>query len=100
MKTPFIAFILTLLMQTLAHAQSNAPTPQQRQPMTGQTPAQTRPTGGVLALGFIALVASVSASAQNNNNNKSVGTANTNTRVVDRDDDMDWGWLGLAGLAG
>jgi len=42
MKTPLIAFILTLLMQTFAHAQSNAPTP--RQPTTGQTPAQTRPT--------------------------------------------------------
>ncbi len=44
MKTPFIAFILMLLPQTLAHAQSNTPTPQQRQPTSGQTPAQTRPT--------------------------------------------------------
>ncbi len=42
MKTSFIAFILTLLMQTLAPAQASAPTP--RQPTTGQTPAQTRPT--------------------------------------------------------
>ncbi len=57
---------------------------------------------GVLALSFIALIASVSASAQNNNNNNNnrVATANDNTRVIDRDDDMDWGWIGLLGLAG